>query len=145
MSINARNVFATFLATLVLKGGLKQVIFRFLILFISLFLSVYVLTTRPDDAMKPKFSFVEITPISEVSSISVIKWDNRLPRTCRHKLSTSFAMMVGNDATVLQTNFDDLLFISAVAIIFRLLLSVYIFCGYARYQFSGTQGFDWIR
>ena len=64
-----------------------------------------------DDTMKPKFSFVEITPISKVSSISVIKCKgcsfttikdstrfflkfgpcfNRLPRTCRHKLSTLY-------------------------------------------------------
>ena len=69
-------------------------------------------TKMCDDAMEPKFFFVEITPISKVSSISVIKCEgcsfntikdstrfvgslglvfNRLPRTCRHKLSTSFA------------------------------------------------------
>ena len=103
-----------------------------------------------DDAMRPKFSFVEITPISKVSSISMIKCEgcsvrtikdftrffffffffvfrlglvfNRLPSTCRHKLSTSFAVMVGNEATVLQMSFDGLSFISSVAILFRLLL-----------------------
>ena len=45
LSINVRNVFAKFVATLMLKGGLKQVIFRFLVLFFSLFLSVHVLYT----------------------------------------------------------------------------------------------------
>ena len=43
-SINARNVLATFVATLMLNGGLNQVIFRFLVLFFSLFLSVHVLS-----------------------------------------------------------------------------------------------------
>ena len=42
MSINERNVFATFVATLMLKGGLNQVIFRFLVLFFSLLLFVHV-------------------------------------------------------------------------------------------------------
>ena len=40
--INVRNVFATFVATLRLKGGLNHVIFRFLVLFFSLFLSLSV-------------------------------------------------------------------------------------------------------
>ena len=31
LSINERNVFATFVATLMLNGGLNQVIFRFLV------------------------------------------------------------------------------------------------------------------
>ena len=44
LSINVRNVFATFVATLMLKGGLNQVIFRILVLFLSLFLSVQVLS-----------------------------------------------------------------------------------------------------
>ena len=44
LSINERNVFATFVATLMLKGGLNQVIFRFLVLFFSLFLFVHVLS-----------------------------------------------------------------------------------------------------
>ena len=44
LSINVRNVSATFVATLMLKGGLNQVIFRFLVLFFSLFLSVHVLS-----------------------------------------------------------------------------------------------------
>ena len=99
------------------------------------------------DAMKPKFSFVEITTISKVSSISVIKCErcssntirdstqflgnlgivfNRLPCTCRHKLSTSFAVMDGIETTVLLTSFDGLSLISSVAILSRLLLAVYI-------------------
>ena len=44
LSINVRKVFATFVATLMLKGGLNQVIFRSLELFFSLFLSVHVLS-----------------------------------------------------------------------------------------------------
>ena len=44
LSINERNVFATFVATLMLKGGLNQVIFRFLVLFFSLLLFVHVLS-----------------------------------------------------------------------------------------------------
>ena len=44
LSINVRNVFATFVATLMLKGGLNHVIFRFLVLFFSLLLSVHVLS-----------------------------------------------------------------------------------------------------
>ena len=93
-----------------------------------------------DDAMKPKFSFIEITPISKVSSISAIKCEgrsfntikdstrffeslglvfNRLSRTYGHKLSTSFAVMVGNNARVLQTSFDGLSLISSVAILFQ--------------------------
>ena len=44
LSINARNVFATFVATLMLKGGLNQVIFHSLVLLFSLFLSVHVLS-----------------------------------------------------------------------------------------------------
>ena len=44
LSFKVRNVFATFVATLMLKGGLNQVIFRFLVLFFSLFLSVQVLS-----------------------------------------------------------------------------------------------------
>ena len=44
LSMNARNVFATFVATLMLKGGLKQVFFRFLDLFFSLFLSLHVVS-----------------------------------------------------------------------------------------------------
>ena len=44
LSINVRNVFATFVATLMLKGGLNHVIFCFLVLFFSLFLSVHVLS-----------------------------------------------------------------------------------------------------
>ena len=44
LSINVRNVFATFVATLMLEGGLYQVIFRFLVLFFSLLLSVHFLS-----------------------------------------------------------------------------------------------------
>ena len=44
MSINERKVFATFVATLMLKGGLNQVIFRVLVLFFSLILSGHVLS-----------------------------------------------------------------------------------------------------
>ena len=44
LSINARNIFATFVATLMLKGGLNQVIFCFFFFFFSLFLSVVVLS-----------------------------------------------------------------------------------------------------
>ena len=43
LSINVRNVFATFVTTLMLKGGLNQVIFQFLVLFFSLFLSVHLM------------------------------------------------------------------------------------------------------
>ena len=51
---------------------------------------------------------------------------NGLPRTYRHKLSTSFAVMVGNEATVLQTSCDGLSLIASVANLFRLLLDVNI-------------------
>ena len=44
LSINVGNVFATFVATLMLKIGLNHVIFRFLVLFFSLFLSAHVLS-----------------------------------------------------------------------------------------------------
>ena len=44
LSINERNVFATFVAILMLKGGLNQVIFRFLVLFFSLLLFVHFLS-----------------------------------------------------------------------------------------------------
>ena len=44
LSINVRNVFATFVATLMLEGGFNQVIFRLLVMFFSLFLSVHVLS-----------------------------------------------------------------------------------------------------
>ena len=44
LSINVRNVFATFVDTLMLKAGLNHVIFRFLVLFFLLFLSVHVLS-----------------------------------------------------------------------------------------------------
>ena len=44
LSINVRNVFTTSVAKLMLKGGLNHVIFRFLVLFCSLFLSVHVLS-----------------------------------------------------------------------------------------------------
>ena len=44
LSINAINVFAKFVATLMLKGGLNQVIFRFLVLF---FFFIVFITTRP--------------------------------------------------------------------------------------------------
>ena len=44
LSINAGNLFATFVATLMLKGGLNQVFFRSLVFFFSLFLSVHVLS-----------------------------------------------------------------------------------------------------
>ena len=44
MSINVRIIFEKFVATLMLKGGLKQEFFRFVSLFFSLFLSVHVLS-----------------------------------------------------------------------------------------------------
>ena len=44
LSINERNIFATFVATLMLKGGLNQVIFRSLVLFFSLLLFLHVLS-----------------------------------------------------------------------------------------------------
>ena len=44
LSINERNVFATFVATFMLKGGLNLVMFRFLVLFFSLLLFVNVLS-----------------------------------------------------------------------------------------------------
>ena len=84
-------------------------------------------------------------PFFEMSTVGKHVLFHRLPRTCRHKLSTSFAVMVVNEATVLQTSFDGLSLISSVAILSRLLLSVYISCGYAHYQFSGLQGFDSIQ
>ena len=44
MSINERKVFATFVATLMLKGGFNQDILCFVVLFFSLVLSVHVLS-----------------------------------------------------------------------------------------------------
>ena len=43
-SINVRNDFATFVATLMLNGGFNQAILRFLVFFFSLFLLVHVLS-----------------------------------------------------------------------------------------------------
>ena len=51
---------------------------------------------------------------------------SRLPRTCRHKLSASFAVVDDNEATILQTGSDSLSLESSVAFLLRLVFAVCI-------------------